>query len=66
MYNFRLLNEATDVGAHRFLGELTDDERAVFEGRIRRAIRDALLYYADELDKQSRRLYPMDQSRSRA
>jgi hypothetical protein len=59
-YHPRLLNEVTLLGTGLILQQLPAGYSPALEEAIRQAVRQALLYYIDGLDRLDRQLHPLD------
>ena len=58
----RLLHEATRLGTGEVLRQMPTEYSPELEQAIRQGVRQAILYYAEELEKLDRRLHPLDQA----
>ena len=58
----RLLNEATRLGTGEALRLMPAAYSLELEEAIRQGVRQAILYYAEELERLDRRLHPLDQA----
>jgi len=61
----RLLNEATQHGTAEVLRQSPAEYSPELEQAIRQDVRQAVFYYAGELDSLSRRLYPLERGKTR-
>lgn len=64
--NQRLLNEATQHGTDEVLRQMPAEYSPELEQAIRQGVRQALLYYAYELDGLQQRLHPLERGKARA
>jgi hypothetical protein len=62
----RLLNEATQHGTAEVLRQSPAEYSPELEQAIRQGVRQAVLYYAEGLDRLSRQLYPLGRGKVRA
>ena len=56
----RLLNEATRLGTAEVLRQMPAQYSQELEQAIRQGVRQAILFYAEELERIDRRLNPLD------
>ena len=61
-YQPRLVNQATEFGTDLVLHDLTVEYSRELHAAIRQGVRQAVLYYAQELDRQAHQLHPLDQA----
>lgn len=61
----RLLNEATQHGTEEVLRQMPAAYSPELERAIRQGVRQAVLYYAYELDSLERRLHPLERGKVR-
>ena len=57
----RLLNEATRFGTGEVLREMPAAYSPELEEAIRQGVRQAILFYAEEMQRLDQRLHPLDQ-----
>jgi len=65
VYHQHLVNEATRVGAEEILRHMPAEHSPLLEQAIRQGVRQAVLYYAAELDTLSRELRFLQHGRRR-
>jgi len=58
----RLLNEATRFGTGETLRQMPAAYSPELEEAIRQGVRQAILYYAEGMDRLDQRLHPLDQT----
>lgn len=61
-YQLRLVNQATEFGTDQILHDLSIEYTRELHAAIRQGVRQAVLYYVHELDRQAHPLHPLDQT----
>jgi hypothetical protein len=61
-YQLRLVHQATEFGTDLVLHDLSVEYSRELHAAIRQGIRQAVLYYVQEIDGQARELHPLDQA----
>ncbi len=60
-YQLRLVNQATEFGTEQILHDLSVEYSHELHAAIRQGVRQAVLYYVQELDRQAHQLHSLDQ-----